>query len=80
MSAVAYRAVLEKVTKGRAGIGWDSVVEKTGYRGNQEDIMSAQKFGRHTTEVEENVERREELALRKKSKLEKHLRAGKGKM
>ena len=34
LPAIADRAVREKVTKGRAGIRWDSVVEKSmeGYR------------------------------------------------
>ena len=56
----------EKVTKGRAGIRWDSIPEKvwkdTG--GNQEEMMRAEKCGRYKTEVEENIEKRERLALR----------------
>ena len=51
--AIADRAVWEKVTKGRAGIRWDSVVEKvwkdTG--GNQEEILSIDKFAGYKTEV-----------------------------
>ena len=35
--------------------------------------MSAETFGRYTTDVEENIERRERLALRNKVKSEKHL-------
>ena len=58
-------AVWEKVTKGRAGIRWDSVAEKVwkGIGRNQEDVMSAGKFGRHKAEVEERVDIREVLAL-----------------
>ena len=46
MRAIADRAVLEKVTKGRAGIRWVSAVEK-GWKdvgGNQEEILSIEKF------------------------------------
>ena len=41
LPAIADRAVWEKVTKGRAGIRWDSVVEKVwkDIRGNQEEIL-----------------------------------------
>ena len=40
LPAIAKRTVWEKVTKGRAGIRWDSVVEKVwkDIGGNQEDI------------------------------------------
>ena len=40
LSAIGDIAVWEKVTKGRAGIRWDSVVEKVwkDIGGNQEDI------------------------------------------
>ena len=45
-AVIADRAVRDKVTKGRAGIRWDSVVENvwkdTG--GNQEEILSIEKF------------------------------------
>ena len=46
MPAVTDRAVWQKVTKERAGIRWDSVVEK-GWKdvgGNQEEILSIEKF------------------------------------
>ena len=50
-------AVLEKVTKGRAGIRWDGVVKKvwedTG--GNQEEVISAGAFGRYKEEAEERM-------------------------
>ena len=68
LPAIVDRAVWEKVTRGRAGIRWDSVVEKvwkdTG--GNQEEVMSAGKFGKYKAEVEAIIERRERLALRNK--------------
>ena len=56
-------AVWEKVTKGRGGIKWDSVVEKVwkDIGGNEEEMMSAEKFGRYKAEVEERTERREEI-------------------
>ena len=42
LPAIADRAVLEKHTKGRAGIRWDSVVEKVwkDRGGNQHEVMS----------------------------------------
>ena len=75
LPAIADGAVWEKATKARAGIRWDGIVERvwkdTG--GNQEDMTSAEKFGRYTTDVEESTEKREMLALRNKVKSEKHL-------
>ena len=55
------RAVWEKVSKGRARIRWDSVVEKVwkNIGGNQEDLMSAGKFGKYKAQVEERIGRRE---------------------
>ena len=46
MPAIADGAVWEKVTKGRAGTRWDSVVEKVwkDIGGNQEEILSIEKF------------------------------------
>ena len=41
--------------------------------GNQEEVMSAGKFGRYTAEVEETIERRERLAPRNKVESEQHL-------
>ena len=48
------RAEWKKVTKGRAGIWWDSAVEKVwkDIGGNQGDMMSADKFGRYKAGVE----------------------------
>ena len=53
--AIADRAVWEKVAKGRAGIRWDSVVEKVwkDIGGNQEEILSIEKFGGYKAEVNE---------------------------
>ena len=57
LPAIVDRAVREKVTKGRARIWRDSVVEKVWkdifIGGNQEDVVSAGKFGKYKAEVEE---------------------------
>ena len=47
LPAIADRAVWEKITKGRAGIRWDSVVEKVwkDVGGNQGEVLSIEKFG-----------------------------------
>ena len=68
MSAIVDRAVWGKATKGRAGIRWDSVVEKVwkDIGGNQEEMMSAEKFGRNKAEVEERIEKKERLVLKNK--------------
>ena len=74
MPVIADRAVWEKVTKERAGIGWDSVVEKVLKDiGRQEDILSIEKFAGYKTEVKERIEIRERLALRNKVMEEEHL-------
>ena len=75
MPAIVDGSVREKVTKGRARIRWDSVVEKVwkGIGGNQETLMSAGKFGRYKAEVENMIEIRERLAVRNKVEPEKHL-------
>ena len=51
LPAIADRAVWEKLTKGRAGIRWDSVVEKAwkDIGGNHDDILSIEKFAGHKT-------------------------------
>ena len=51
LSAIADEAVWEKVPQGLAGICWDNVVEKgrKDTRGNQREMMSAEKFGRDNT-------------------------------
>ena len=60
LPATVDRAVWENVAKGRAGIRWDSVVEKIwkDIGGNQEEMMSAEKFGRYKTEGEARIERK----------------------
>ena len=64
---MAGRAVSEKITKGRAGTRWGSVVEKVGkdIGGNQGGLMSAGKFGRYKAEVEVILERKGRLAKNK---------------
>ena len=54
---------------------WDNVVKKTwkGLGGDQEEVLSTEKFGGYKTEVKEVIEERERLALRTKVKEEKHL-------
>ena len=57
LPAIGDRAIWEKVT-GLAGIRWDSAVEKVwkNIGVNQEDILSAERFGRYNkTEVEERI-------------------------
>ena len=73
--AIADRAVWEKVTKGRAGIRWDSVVEKVwkDVGGNQEEMVTIEKFGGYKTRAKEGIERRERLALGNKLKEKEHL-------
>ena len=75
LPAIVDKSVWEKVTKGRTGKRWHSVAEKALKRmgENQEDILSAEKFGRCKTEAEEMIESREGLALRNKVKSGKHL-------
>ena len=74
MPAIADRAVRDKVTKGRAGARWDSVVEKVRKDiGGAKKILPAEKFGGYKTEVKEVVEIGESLALRNKVKEEEHL-------
>ena len=77
LPAIIDRAVWEKVTIGRAGVRWDSAVEKArkGIGGNQEDMVSADTFGRYKTESEERTETGGRLALRNKVKPEKGMDA-----
>ena len=53
LPAITDRAVLEKDTKGRAEVKWDGVVEKVWKEigGNQEEILSINKFGGCKAEV-----------------------------
>ena len=74
--AIVDMAVWEKITKGRAGIRWDNVIEQIckDLGGDQEEVLSIEKFGGDKTEVKEIIEERERLALRNKVDEEKHLR------
>ena len=76
LTAIADRTVWEKVRKGRAGIRWDSVVEKVwkDIGGNQEGILSIEKFGGYKRGAKERKEIRERLALRNKVKEEEHFK------
>ena len=80
LPAIVDRAVWEKVTKGRAGIRWDGVVEKVwkDLGRNQVEMMYAGKFERYKAEIEERIERRERLALRNKVESEKHFEIYRG--
>ena len=50
LPAIADRAVWEKLTKGRAGIRWDSVVEKAWKDiGRNQEILSIEKFAGYKT-------------------------------
>ena len=64
-------AVWEKVTKGRAGRRWDRVVWKVwkDTRGKQEDIKSAEEFGRYKAELEKIIESRERLGAKKQGEI-----------
>ena len=75
MATIVDRDVWEKVTKGRAGIKWDNVVEKIwkDLGGDQEEVLSIDKFGGYKTEQEGRIEERERQAPRNKVEEEKHL-------
>ena len=75
LPAIVGRTVWEKVTAGRAGLRWNSVVEKVwkDVGANHEEAMPVEKSGRWKTEVAERIKIREILALRSKVKSEKHL-------
>ena len=51
LPAIVDRAVREKITKGRAGMIWDNVVEKIwkDLGGDQEEVLSIEKFGGYKT-------------------------------
>ena len=72
---MADRVVWEQVTKGQAGIRWDSVVENVwnDMGGNQEELLPLEKFAGYKTEVKERPEIGEMLALRNKVKEEERL-------
>ena len=54
---------------------WDNVVEKIwkDLGGDQEEVLSIEKFGGYKTEVEEIIEEKERLALRNMVEEEKRL-------
>ena len=58
LSAISDRAVRDRVTKWRAGLRWGSVVEKVwkNIGGNQEEILSIEKFEGCKTEEKERIE------------------------
>ena len=53
LPAIADRVVWEKITKGRAGIRWDDVVEKIwkDLDRDQEEVLPIEMFGGYKTEV-----------------------------
>ena len=57
LPAKADRAVWEKATKGRAGIRWDSGVDKLSkdVGGKHEDILSIETFRGYKTKVKERI-------------------------
>ena len=65
---------MRESNKGRAGIRWDSVVEKVrkDIGGNLEEIRYIAKFAGYKTEGKENIETRQRLALRNKVKEDEH--------
>ena len=65
MPAIADMAAWEKVIKGRAGTRWDSVVEKVwkDIGGNQEQILTTEKFAGCKTEVKGRIDVRRRLLL-----------------
>ena len=74
LPAIADRAVWEKITKRRAGIRWDNVVEKVckDLGGDQEEVLSIENFDRYNTEVTEKMSEMGILDLRNEVKTEKH--------
>ena len=77
---IADRAVWEKITKGRAGIRWDNVVETKMevLRGRPTRGTVYREDWRLQDKVKERIEERERLALRNKMKEEKHLEIYRG--
>ena len=67
LPAIADRAVREKVTKGRAGIRWDNVVDKAPKEigGSQEEIRSMEQFRGFETEVMEGQQNKGKARVKK---------------
>ena len=57
LPAIVDMAVWEQITKGRAKIIWDDVVEKVweDLGGDQKEVLSTDKFGGYKTEVKEII-------------------------
>ena len=53
LPAIVDRAVWEKITRRRAGVRWDNVVEKTwkDIGADEKAVLSTEKFGGYKTEV-----------------------------
>ena len=66
LPAIVDRAVWEKIPEGRAGIRWDTVIEKIwkDLGGDQEEVLSIEKFGGYKIEARERIEETERQALR----------------
>ena len=75
LPAIGDDAVWEKITRVRAGIRWDDVVEKRwqDIGGDQEEVLPTEKFGGYKTEGNKTIEERGRQALRNRVKEEKHL-------
>ena len=76
LPTIADRAVWEKVSKGRAGRRWDSVVEEVwkDVGASKEKTLSIETFAGYNLEVKSIIEIRETLALRNKAKEKEYLR------
>ena len=76
LPAIVERAVWEQITKGRAGMRWEYVVDKIwmDFGGDQEwVVLNIEKFGGYKTEANEIIEEGARQALRNRAKEEKHL-------
>ena len=75
LPAIADRAVWEKITQGRAGIRWDSVVEKIWKElgGDYEEVLSIEKFGGYKTELKKNNRRKGKVSAKKEGETEETL-------
>ena len=73
LPAIGDDAVWEKITRVRAGIRWDDVVEKRwqDIGGDQEEVLPTEKFGGYKTEGNKTIEERGRQALRNRVKEER---------
>ena len=76
LPTIADRGVWEKVSTGRAGRRWDSVVEEVwkDVGASKEKTLSIETFAGYNLEVKSIIEIRETLALRNKAKEKEYLR------